>query len=74
MALNLTRENHMDIFEYKVESIGGVFTSRATKFVRLQARCVALGKRRWELVSVTYDWFTGEYLMFFKRIQPNKTI
>jgi hypothetical protein len=64
----------MDIFEYKVEKIDGVFAPRATKFVRLQTRCTELGKQGWELVSVNYDWFTVTYTMFFKRAQSNKAI
>jgi hypothetical protein len=64
----------MDMFEYKVEKIDGVLTSRATKFVRLQTRCTELGKQGWELVSVNYDWFTVTYTMFFKRIQANRNM
>lgn len=64
----------MDIFEYKIEKVGGLLTFRATKFVRLQTRCTELGKQGWELVSVNYDWFTVTYTMFFKRIRPNKTV
>jgi len=64
----------MDVFEYKVEKIDGIFTLRAIKFARLQTRCTVLGKQGWELVSVNYDWLTVTYTMFFKRMLPNETL
>lgn len=57
----------MDSFEYKISKIKGLFKSRKTKYVELQATCDEFGKDGWELVTVSYDWLLVTYTMIFKR-------
>ncbi|AXT29907.1 hypothetical protein D1819_03130 [Pseudoalteromonas tunicata] len=61
----------MDKFEYRVDSISGIFKSRLTKLSNLQSLCDSNGKEGWELVNVTYDWLLVSYTLFFKRKTHN---
>ena len=57
----------MTTWEYKTETVRGIFKLRATKLVEIQQKCDTLGGEGWELVSVSYDWFVVQYVLFFKR-------
>jgi hypothetical protein len=54
-------------WEYKTERIGGIYKLRSTKYREIQELCNKNGKEGWELVSVTYDWFIVQYILFFKK-------
>jgi len=57
----------MTTWEYRTETVRGIFKLRSTKLVELQQVCDRLGRERWELVSVSFDWFVVQYVLFFKR-------
>ena len=57
----------MTTWEYRTETIRGIFKWRSTKLVEIQHICDILGGEGWELVSVSYDWFVVQYVLFFKR-------
>ncbi|MCH1924939.1 hypothetical protein L9G74_09210 [Shewanella sp. C32] len=57
----------MDQFEYQIKLINGLFKLRSTKTAEMQSVCTEMGKDGWELVTVTYDWLTVSYHLYFKR-------
>jgi Domain of unknown function (DUF4177) len=57
----------MTIWEYKVETVKGVFWLRSRKLPEVRRICNELGEQGWELVDVSYDWFVVQYVLFFKR-------
>lgn len=59
----------MTSWEYKVETVRGLFRSRSSKTAEVQRLCTDLGKDGWELVNVSYDWFVVQYVLYFKRPQ-----
>lgn len=61
----------MDKYEYKVETVKGLFTFRSTKLIMLNDICNRLGNQGWELVNVAYDGLIVSYTLFFKRKKPS---
>ena len=59
--------SEMRCWEYSVETVGGVFKLRSAKYQAVQVLCARRGRDGWELVDVSYDWFTVTYVLFFKR-------
>jgi hypothetical protein len=57
----------MTNWEYRTETVRGIFKLRSTKLVEIQRTCDTLGREGWELVGVSYDWFVVQYVLFFKR-------
>jgi hypothetical protein len=53
--------------EFRIEKVSGVFKRRVTKYRELQQLCQRMGEGGWDLVAVTYDWFVGAYVIFFRR-------
>ncbi len=61
----------MTLWEYKIETVKGIFRLRSNKLVGVKKLCDDLGKEGWELVSVSYDWLVVQYVLYFKR--PKQT-
>ncbi len=57
----------MTVWEYKIETVKGIFRLRSKKLPEVRRICDELGQQGWELVSVSYDWFVVQYVLFFKR-------
>ena len=57
----------MTTWEYRTETVRGIFKLRSTKLVEIQQICDTLGGESWELVSVSYDWLVVQYVFIFKR-------
>ena len=57
----------MTLWEYKVETVGGIFRFRSSKLVQVRKLCQDLGSDGWELVGVSYDWFLVQHVLYFKK-------
>ena len=57
----------MTVWEYKIETVKGIFRLRSKKLPEVRRICDELGQQGWELVSVSYDWFVVQYVRLFKR-------
>lgn len=62
----------MTHWEYKVETVGGLFRLRSRKLSEVKRICDDLGAQGWELISVNYDWLIVQYVLYFKR-QKDRT-
>ena len=59
--------NEMTQWEYRIETVRGIFKPRSRKLPEVKRICQELGGEGWELVSVNYDWFVVQYVLYFKR-------
>ena len=57
----------MTLWEYKVETVKGIFWLRSRKLPEVRKICNELGQQGWELVGISYDWFVVQYVLYFKR-------
>jgi len=57
----------MTTWEYRIETVKGIFRLRSAKLLEIQKTCDQLGAQGWELVSVSYDWLLVQYVLYFKR-------
>lgn len=57
----------MTAWEYRVETVKGIFRLRSSKVREVQSLCDALGQQGWELIGVSYDWLVVQYVLYFKR-------
>jgi hypothetical protein len=57
----------MRLWEYKIETVGGIFRLRSSKLADVRRICDDLGNDGWELVGVSYDWFVVQHVLHFKR-------
>jgi|SRR5215470_9990384 len=51
-------------WEYRIETVKGVFRLRSKKLPQVQTICKDLGRQGWELVSVTYHWLVVQYVLY----------
>lgn len=58
-------------WEYRIETVHGVFKPRSRKLSKVRRICKELGADGWELVSVSYDWFVVRYELYFKRAKAH---
>lgn len=63
----------MTLWEYRIETVSGVFRRRSSKLPEVRRLCDELGQQGWELVGVSYDWFVVQYVMYFKRPKQTRT-
>jgi hypothetical protein len=61
----------MTLWEYKVETVRGIFWLRSRKLPEVRRICTEVGDEGWELVGISYDWFVVQYVLYFKR--PKRT-
>jgi hypothetical protein len=64
----------MPAWEYRIETVKGIFKLRSSKLPEVRRVCDELGQQGWELVSVSYDWLVVQYVLYFKRPKTTSTI
>jgi hypothetical protein len=57
----------MALWEYKIETVKGIFRLRSSKLSEVRRICKDSGQQGWELTSVSYDWLVVQYVLYFKR-------